>query len=115
MLEDVDRGKLDRRAFVHRGAALGLGMTALGALASPAGASSLSGAVLGAAAAHPIPGPPYKGGKRGGVGSVAWPDETVSFDPPLAYDLGGYYGLANFFRGLLLFDAKSNPQLDLAS
>ena len=115
MLEDVDRGKLDRRAFVHRGAALGLGMTALGALASPAGASSLSGAVLGAAAAHPIPGPPYKGGKRGGVGSVAWPDETVSYDPPLAYDLGGYYGLANFFRGLLLFDAKSNPQLDLAS
>ena len=115
MLEDVDRGRLDRRAFIQRGAALGIGMTALGAFAGTAGASSLSPASLGASLAHPIPGPAYKGGNRGGVGSVAWPDETVSYDPPLAYDLGGYYGLANFFRGLLLFDAKSNPQLDLAS
>ena len=99
---------MTRAGFVHRIAGVGLALPAAGSLLRDTPSLARE------SAAHPIPGPPWRGGKRGGVGSVAWPDKTVTYDPPLAYDQGGYYGLANFFRGLLYFDAKATPQLDLA-
>jgi len=115
LLAEAEATGMSRAGFLQRLAAAGLAVPTVaglaGGLAGPAGAAS---ATKTAATARPIPGPPWKGGKKGGVGSVGWPDKTVTYDPPLAYDLGGYYGLANFYRGLLYFDAKSNPQLDLA-
>ncbi len=60
-----------------------------------------------------IPGPPWEGGQRGGTGRVAWPDDNITLDPPLAYDLGGYYGIANFYRGLFYYGLNTEPQPDL--
>ncbi len=61
-----------------------------------------------------IPGPPWQNGVRGGTGIHLWGDSAVTFDPPLAYGQGDYYGLSNFFRGLAFYDQDNNPQLDLA-
>jgi peptide/nickel transport system substrate-binding protein/oligopeptide transport system substrate-binding protein len=61
-----------------------------------------------------VPGPPWEGGKRGGQATVVWPDPSVIYDPPLAYDLGGYYGLQNFYRGLGYYGLNAEPQLDQA-
>jgi peptide/nickel transport system substrate-binding protein/oligopeptide transport system substrate-binding protein len=61
-----------------------------------------------------VPGPPWEGGKRGGQGTAVWSDQSVIYDPPLAYDLGGYYGLQNFYRGLGYYALNAEPQLDQA-
>ena len=89
---------------------------AIGA-AAPAllGAVSPMATALAAETAHPIPGTSFRGGRKGGTGRAVWPDASVVYDPPLALDLGGYYGLANFYRGLMYFGPDATPQLDMAS
>jgi oligopeptide transport system substrate-binding protein len=68
----------------------------------------------GASSDEKIPGPPWSGGQRGGSGVSLWPDTTVTFDPPLAYGQADYYGLSNFYRGLMFYAPGANPQLDIA-
>jgi ABC-type transport system substrate-binding protein len=61
-----------------------------------------------------IPGPPWSGGQKGGSGLSLWPDSTVTYDPPLAYGQADYYGLSNFYRGLVFYAPGADPQLDIA-
>lgn len=61
-----------------------------------------------------IPGPPWQGGVRGGRGIHLWDDVSLTYDPPLAYGTGDYYGLQNFFRGLTFYGPNAEPQLDIA-
>lgn len=116
---------LDRREFLNRLAALaaapgmlaaaGCGSSGGGEGASSNGASSTPAAVGGTPATSvAVPGPPFAGGTRGGTAVVTWPDARVVYDPPLAYDEGGYYGLQNFYRGLFTYNEKLEPQPDLA-
>lgn len=126
LVADVQTGPLSRRDLLQRGAALGLGSATLIALSrasSPAAAAAVlqdgaspiaEGGTPTVVQASGVPGPPWEGGVRGGTARVAWPDDNITFDPPLAYDLGGYYGLHNFYRGLLYYGLNSEPQLDLA-
>jgi ABC-type transport system substrate-binding protein len=112
LISELKYGTINRRALLQRAAALGLGTTTLIAL-SQATSLPAAAAVL-QEAERTIPGPPWEGGTRGGTGRVAWPEDNITFDPPLAYDLGGYYGIANFYRGLLYYGLNTEPQLDLA-
>jgi ABC-type transport system substrate-binding protein len=112
LVERIVAGRIDRRRALARAAALGLAPAALAHALTGRTAAQATPAPTGDAAA--IPGPPWEGGQRGGVGRVAWMEDTVTFDPPLAYDQVGYYGIANFYRGLLYFGLNSEPQLDLA-
>lgn len=126
LIAGLQAGTLDRRDLLLRGAALGLGsatLIALGQAVSPASAAAVlqDGATPVPGDGTPtvveamgIPGPPWEGGVRGGTARVAWSDDNITFDPPLAYDVGGYYGIHNFYRGLLYFGLNSEPQLDLA-
>ena len=130
-LTEVGAGRLDRRSFVLRLGLLGVGPGAAAALLSACGDSestppttaadgTTSAADKGgtttadAAGSDEVPGPPWKGGKRGGTATVVWSDQSVVYDPPLAYDLGGYYGLQNFYRGLGYYGLNAEPQLDEA-
>ncbi|MGH2614090.1 MAG: ABC transporter substrate-binding protein, partial [Thermomicrobiales bacterium] len=110
---DVLAGKLDRRALLGRAAMLGAASTGLASALSVPESAAQTPATSEAPAASAIPGPPWEGGVRGGVGRVAWP-ANITFDPPLAYDLAGYYGILNFYRGLLFYGLDPEPQLDLA-
>jgi ABC-type transport system substrate-binding protein len=110
LVDRITDGRISRRSALARAAAIGLSPTLLAhALTGRASAQGTP-----AASASIVPGPPWEGGQRGGVGRVAWMEDTVTFDPPLAYDQVGYYGIANFYRGLLYFGLNSEPQLDLA-
>ncbi len=131
LLAQTQAGRLDRRQFIGRLAALGLAPGAVAALVAACGGgnqttpeaaatttATVGGATTetGAAAAETsaIPGPPWEGGTRGGTGRTAFRQDTIDWDPPLAYDLAGYYGVANFCRGLLFHNEKAEPGLDLA-
>lgn len=110
LLNQILTGNLTRRQAVARAAALGLTPLAL----SRAMTQAVAAQEMRTVAFESIPGPPWQGGARGGTGRVAWPDDAITLDPPLAYDLGGYYGIANFYRGLLYYGLNTEPQLDLA-
>ena len=107
---------LERRAFIKGLAAIAI-MTPLAACTSGGSTSQSSVPPTGTAAPGPeaaIPGPPWQGGVRGGNGISLWSDETLNFDPPLAYGQGDYYGLSNFYRGLAYYNGKNEPELDMA-
>lgn len=61
-----------------------------------------------------VPGPPWKGGVRGGTAVSLWDDASLTYDPPLAYGRGDYYGLSNFFRGMTFYGVDVAPELDIA-
>lgn len=111
LIHQIASGQLSRRQALARLAALGISPAILTSLGQSHSSAAQDASPVAASA---IPGPPWEGGQRGGVGRVAWMEDTVSFDPPLAYDQVGYYGIANFYRGLLYFGLNSEPQLDLA-
>lgn len=110
--------RLSRRTFLQAVGAVGLAGTAActdgngGLTPTGAGAEPTAGAA--AASDDTVPGPPWKGGTRGGTGIHLWGDESLTMDPPLAYGFGDYYNLSNFFRGLAFYDETNTPQLDLA-
>ena len=109
LLDQILMGRLNRRQALTRAAALGITPLAL----SHAMTQVVAAQEMRTVAFETIPGPPWEGGTRGGTGRVAWPEDTITLDPPLAYDLGGYYGIANFYRGLLYYGLNTEPQLDL--
>jgi ABC-type transport system substrate-binding protein len=89
--------------------------TTAAAAESTAATATAAGTTTAAAPATLIPGPPWEGGVKGGSMTVSYADQTVTYDPPVAYDQGGYYGLQNFYRGLMLYgDDPLTPQLDMA-
>jgi peptide/nickel transport system substrate-binding protein len=110
LLDHILTGRLNRRKALARAAAVGITPLALShAMTRALAAQEMRDVTFGT-----IPGPPWEGGTRGGTGRIAWPEDNITLDPPLAYDLGGYYGIANFYRGLLYYGFNTEPQLDLA-
>jgi peptide/nickel transport system substrate-binding protein/oligopeptide transport system substrate-binding protein len=92
-------------------------------LARPAGGLLLddkpSGSSSGPSSSSPssstvIAGPPWQGGTRGGSAISLWPDSSLTYDPPLAYGQGDYYGLANVYRGLTFYGGGETVELDQA-
>lgn len=110
LLDHILTGRLNRRQALTRAAAVGITPLAL----SHAMTRTLAAQEMHTVTFETIPGPPWGGGTRGGTGRIAWPEDNITLDPPLAYDLGGYYGIANFYRGLLYYGLNTEPQLDLA-
>jgi ABC-type transport system substrate-binding protein len=110
LLDQILTGRLTRRQALTCAAALGVTPLAL----SHAVTQAVAAQEMRTVTFETIPGPPWEGGTRGGAGRVAWPEDAITLDPPLAYDLGGYYGIANFYRGLLYYGLNTEPQLDLA-
>src|SRR5687768_4203877 len=95
LVSSLETGTISRREVLQRGAALGLGTATLIALSqapSPTAAAAVLQDAASPVASEPsaIPGPPWEGGVRGGTARVAWPEDNITFDPPIAYDLGGY-------------------------
>ena len=86
---------LDRRRFLQvSGAASAVAVLAA---CTPNGAIVDGGNGSGAQAGGGVPGPPWTGGVRGGSAVSLWDDTSLTYDPPLAYGRGDYYGLSNFF------------------
>jgi oligopeptide transport system substrate-binding protein len=115
--QDAEAPRLNRRELVRRAAVLGAAPALIAPLAAtPAAASTTSSAGAATASAGVIPGPPWKGGTKGGEVTVSYADQLVTLDPPVSYDQGGYYGLQNFYRGLLLYSGADplTPKLDMA-
>lgn len=104
---------VERRRFLQ--VAGGAGLTAVLAACTPArNPTPAPTGSSGALSKAKIPGPPWSGGQKGGRGVSLWADTSVTFDPPLAYGEADYYGLANFYRGLIFYAPGAEPQLDIA-
>jgi ABC-type transport system substrate-binding protein len=122
LIAEATAGKIDRRQFVWRLAALGLAPSAIATLVAACGGggdeagapqTSTGGGVSIPASA--VPGFKWEGGTPGGEATVSWPDDSLIFDPPVTYGTGAYYGIHNFYRGLLFFGGDpAVPQPDLA-
>lgn len=102
---------LGRRRFLQvatavSGIAVLAGCTPENGVAPPAGSAAKAGGG--------VPGPPWTGGIRGGSGISLWDDTSLTYDPPLAYGRGDYYGLANVFRGMTFYGVDVEPELDIA-
>jgi oligopeptide transport system substrate-binding protein len=105
---------LDRRRFLQSTLVVA-GAAALAACTPGGGATggaSSPGAATGAGGG--VPGPAWKGGIRGGNAIALWNDASLTYDPPLAYGRGDYYGLANVFRGMTFYGVDVAPELDIA-
>ena len=104
---------VDRRRFMQLvGAAASA--AALAGCTTDGGPKSGGGPSGGSTSLRQIAGPPWQGGTRGGSGISLWPDTSLTYDPPLAYGEGDYYGLANIFRGLTFYGGGETAQLDQA-
>jgi ABC-type transport system substrate-binding protein len=105
---------VDRRRFLQVAGITGAAAT-LAACTPTGGGAPNPTSTAGSGASNPeIPGPPWEGGVRGGRAVVLWEDPTLTYDPPLAYGQGDYYGLQNVYRGLIFYGPDAEPQLDVA-
>jgi ABC-type transport system substrate-binding protein len=108
----INHYALDRRRFLQ-GAVAVAGVATLAACTPGAGTGGdPTGGATGAGGG--VPGPPWKGGVRGGSAIALWDDSSLTYDPPLAYGRGDYYGLANVFRGMTFYGVDVAPELDIA-
>jgi len=108
----INAHALPRRRFLQVAGVAGAAATL--AACTPEGGTGGPSGVPNVGSNADIPGPPWQGGVRGGRGITLWPDTTLTYDPPLAYGVGDYYGLQNFFRGLTFYGPNAEPQLDIA-
>src|SRR5262245_38093621 len=118
LLDQANSGRIDRREFVGRLAAIGLAPAAIASvLAACGGSSSDEGSAGGEAASQTattaagtgaaetglggqVPGFAWEGGARGGEVTLSVTDASITQDPPITFG-NIYYALPLFYRGLV--------------
>lgn len=103
----------DRRRFMQL-LSVSAGTMALASCTTGGGGSNGAPSSAPSASSRIIAGPPWQGGVKGGTAISLWTDQSLTFDPPLAYGEGDYYGLANVFRGLTFYGGGEAVELDQA-